>query len=107
MGFVWRVYFFAKLRKKSILSPKMVKFFGLSSYSVENECFACMSGGPPRCLPFPFPRQGCLPGLCSKPFAEVCPPPGFSARRLAPLQPPSSCAAGTPNSPPPTLLPMC
>lgn len=85
----------------------MVKFFVLSSYCVENECFACMSGGPPRCLPFPFPRQGCLPGLSSKPSAEACPPLGFPALRLAPLQPPSSCAAGTPNSPPPTLLPMC
>lgn len=85
MGFVWRVYFFAKIRKKSILSPKMVKFFILSSYCIENERFACMSGGPPLCLPFPFPRQGCLPGLCSKPSAEACPPPGFSARRLAPL----------------------
>lgn len=85
----------------------MVEFFGFSSYCVEYECFVCMSGGPLRCLPFPIPRQGCLPGLCSKPSAEACPPPGFSARRLAPLQPPSSCAAGTPNSPPPTLLPMC
>jgi len=85
----------------------MVKFFGLSSYCIENECFDCVSGGTLRCPPFPFPRQGCLPGLCSKPSAEACPPPGFPARRLAPLQPPSSCAAGTPNSPPPTLLPMC
>lgn len=55
----------------------MVEFFVLSSYCVENECFACMSGGPPRCLPFPFPRQGCLPGLCSKPFADACPPAGL------------------------------
>lgn len=85
MGFVWRVYFFAKIRKKSILSPKWWNFFDISLYSTENECFVCVSGGTPLCLPFPFPRQGCLTGLCSKPSAEACPPPGFPARRLAPL----------------------
>ena len=58
-----------------------------------------MSGGTPLCLPFPIPRQGCLTGLCSKPSAEACPPPGFPAHSLAPLQPPLALRRRNPEFP--------
>lgn len=108
MGFVWRVYFFCKDTKKIHTLTKNGEIYSIyhSILLKTNVLFAYLAVRP-SAPPFPIPRQGCLTGLFSKRSAEACPPPGFPAHRLAPLQPPSSCAAGTPNSPPPTLLSMC